>query len=73
MTNTQPDYFAAVHAAAQNEEGRLHPLVTFMLMFLTNNGALLVFMYMMFDGFTILGAILIGLLLLSSVMLYRTS
>lgn len=59
--------------ATKSNEGRFHPLVTFLLMFLANNGALLVFLHMLFGRFSLFGLVVLVFLLASSVLLYTTS
>lgn len=67
----EKQYFTT--AAMRGADGRLHPLVTYIAMSLANNAALLIFLYMLFTQFTVIGTLTLTFLLLSSVMIYMTS
>ncbi len=59
--------------AMRANEGRMHPLVSFALMTLLNNGAFMVLVYMWATRFSVLGVAAVALLLLSSFTVYTTS
>jgi len=67
----ETDYFAVIHN--KDEANLLHPLIAFTLLFLTNNGAMMIVLYMIFTRFSLLGFAAVASLILSSVMLWRTS
>jgi hypothetical protein len=55
------------------EQGRFHPMISYLLMSLCTYGALLMFLHAIATSFTLLNSMLIFFLVLSSISVYRTA